>query len=275
MGRHAQLEALLAGQPGKADQFSYLQTHPPTGDRAERAAAAANVTPGASYLVRQDEYMRAIDGMIYGDSPDHGFVRGRVFAHPGLGLRFEVPTGFRLLNSDKAVVGIGPDGAQMVFTDAPGQGAFSAGDYIVSVWAKGAPLSDLRTLSIDGMPAATAITRLSGQNGPVFARLVAIAGAKGNYYRFLFTAGLEHAGRLDAGFVATAQGFRHLSATEKAGLKPYRLKVVQVKPGQKVADFVAAMPIKDYAEERFRVLNNIPPGTEPRPGVWIKTIIEG
>ena len=275
MGRHAQLEALLAGQPGKADQFSYLQTHPPTGDRAERAAAAANVTPGASYLVRQDEYMQAIDGMIYGDSPDHGFVRGRVFAHPGLGLRFEVPNGFRLLNSDKAVVGLGPDGAQMVFTEAPGQGAYSAGDHIVSVWAKGAPLSDLRSLSIDGLPAATAITRLSGKDGPVFARLVAIAGTNGSYYRFLFTAGLEQAGRLDAGFLATAQGLRRLTATEKAGLKPYRLKVVQVKPGQKVADFVAAMPIKDHAEERFRVLNNIPPGTEPRPGLWIKTIIEG
>ncbi|MFY8095178.1 MAG: M48 family metalloprotease [Niveispirillum sp.] len=275
MGRHAQLEALLAGQPGKADQFSYLQTHPPTGDRAERAAAAASLTPGATYLIRQDEYMRAIDGMIYGDSPDHGFVRGRVFAHAGLGIRFEVPDGFRLLNSDQAVIGLGPGGSQIVFSEAQGQGAYSAGDYITNVWAKGAPLGELRPLTIDGVPAATAVTRLSGQNGPVHARLVAIAGKTGRYYRFLLTSPLEQAGRLDGAFVSSVQGFRRLSAAEKAGLKPYRIKVAQVKPGQKVADFVATLPLKDYAEERFRVLNNIPPGTEPRPGVWIKTIIEG
>ncbi|WP_165772014.1 M48 family metalloprotease [Niveispirillum lacus] len=276
MGRHAQLEALLAGQPGKADQFSYLQTHPPTGDRAERAAAAASMTPGAPYLIRQDEYMQAINGMIYGDSPDHGFVRGRVFAHTGLGIRFEVPDGFRLLNSNEAVLGLGPSGSQIVFSDAQAQGAFSAADYIGNVWAKGTALADLRSLSIDGIPAATAVTRLAGPQGPVHARLVAIAGNAGRYYRFLLTAPLEQAGRLDAVFLSsTQQGFRRLTAAERAGLKPYRIKVVQVKPGQTVSDFVAAFPLKDYAEERFRVLNNIPPGTEPRPGIWVKTIIEG
>ncbi|MFV3128134.1 M48 family metalloprotease [Niveispirillum sp. KHB5.9] len=275
MGRHAQLEALLAGQPGKADQFSYLQTHPPTGDRAERASAAASVTPGASYLIRNEDYMRAIDGMIYGDSPSHGFVRGRVFAHTGLGIRFEVPDGFRLLNSDQAVIGLGPDGSQIVFSDAPTQGAYSAADYIANVWAKGAPLADARTLTIDGQPAATAITKLSGQNGPVFARLMAIAGGSGRYYRFLLTVPWDRAERLDGGFMATVQGFRRLNATERAALKPYRIKVVQVKQGQNVAGFVAAQPLKDHGEERFRVLNNIPPGTEPRPGLWVKTIIEG
>lgn len=275
MGRHAQLEALLAGQPGKADQFSYLQTHPPTGDRAERASAAASLTPGATYLIRQDEYMQAINGMIYGDSPAHGFVRGRVFAHTGLGIRFEMPDGFRLLNSDQAVIGLGPDGSQIVFSEDQAQGAFSAGDYIANVWAKGAPLAEARTLTIDGLPAATAVTRLSGQNGPVFARLVAVAGPPGRYYRFLATTPLERAPRLDTGFLSMAQGFRRLTAAEKAGLKPYRIKVVQVKTGQKVADFVATMPLKDHAEDRFRVLNNIPPGTEPRPGIWVKTIIEG
>ncbi len=275
MGRHAQLEALLAGQPGKADQFSYLQTHPPTGDRAERAAAVASQMPSAHFLVNQDAYLKAIDGMIYGDSPDHGLVRGRVFAHPGLGIRFEVPDGFRLLNGEQAVIALGPDDAQIVYSQGQAQGAFSAADYIANVWANGTALTDLRPLTIDGLPAATAVTRLSGKDGPVFARLVAIVSGPGRYHRLLFLCPLSTADRYMAGFQATAQGFRRLKPEEKAGLKPYRLKVVQVKPGQKVADFVAAMPLKDHAEERFRVLNNIPPGTEPRPGIWVKTIQEG
>ncbi len=47
MGRHAQLQALLAGQPGAADSFSYLQTHPPTTERVEKASAAAAAREGA------------------------------------------------------------------------------------------------------------------------------------------------------------------------------------------------------------------------------------
>ncbi|MFV3075186.1 M48 family metalloprotease [Niveispirillum fermenti] len=276
MGRHAQLEALLAGQPGRADQFSYLQTHPPTGDRAERATAAAAQMGGANLLVRQSEYMQAIDGMIYGDSAQNGFVRGRVFAHPGMDFRFEVPDGFRLLNSDQAVIGLGPEGSQIVYSQGQADGAYSAADYIANAWAKGVQLGELRSLTIGGLPAATAVTQLSGQSGPAFARLVAIsAGTAGRYHRFLLSSPPALASRLDPGFLDTANSFRRLTAAEKAGLKPYRIKVVQVKQGERVADFVARMPLKDHADERFRVLNNIPPGTEPRPGVWVKTIVEG
>lgn len=275
MGRHAQLEALLAGKPGQADQFSYLQTHPPTGERAQQAAQAATQAGGQNLKVGRAEYLRAIDGMIYGDSPGHGYVRGRVFAHPQMNIRFEVPEGFRLLNSEQAVVGIGPQGAQIVFDQAPAQGVGNPQDFITRVWAGNAPLSGLQTFTVDGKPAATAVTRLNSKSGTFDARLVAIRGGNDSFYRFLFTSPPAATSQLSAGFQATATSLRALTAAEKAGLRPYRIKIVTVKPGERVADFVARMPYKDYPEERFRVLNNIPPGTEPQPGQLLKMITEG
>jgi predicted Zn-dependent protease len=276
MGRQAQLEALLAGKPGQADQFSYLQTHPPTGERAQQAAAAAQQAGGgANLLVRRDEYLKAIDGMIYGDSPGHGFVRGRVFTHPGLNLRFEAPEGFRLVNSEDAVVGVGPNGAQIVFDQVPGQGAATPQDYITRIWAANAPLGQLSPLTIDGQPAATAATRLNTKAGTMDARLVAIRAGGDSFRRFLFVSPPSLSAQLSAVFQATAMSLRRLSADEQRKLVPYRLRLVKVKAGDSMAGFAARIPLRDHAEERLRVLNNIPPGTEPRPGEWIKTITEG
>ncbi len=39
----------------------------------------------------REPYLRRIDGLLYGDDPAQGFVRGRAFLHPELGFRFEVP----------------------------------------------------------------------------------------------------------------------------------------------------------------------------------------
>ena len=39
----------------------------------------------------EDRYLQALDGMVFGDDPSEGFVRGREFLHPRLAIAFEVP----------------------------------------------------------------------------------------------------------------------------------------------------------------------------------------
>ena len=47
----------------------------------------------------RDALLDAIDGMIWGEDPAQGVVRGRSFQHPDLRIAFEAPPGFRLQNS--------------------------------------------------------------------------------------------------------------------------------------------------------------------------------
>jgi predicted Zn-dependent protease len=176
MGRHAQLQALLAGRPGAADGFSYLQTHPPTGERVQRANTAVAERPGADWRVERDGYLRRLDGMVYGDNPANGFVRDRVFAHPSLGFRFQVPPGFRLLNGAQQVTAIGPTPETlMIFDGARAKAARDPADYLVTEWAGPGRVQGVGRIDINGMPAATGTARLDTRAGPVDARLVAIA----------------------------------------------------------------------------------------------------
>ena len=92
---HGRLEAELRGQPGKADAFDIMQTHPRTAERIARAIAEAGTKTVAEPLIAREIYLGKIDGLLYGDDPEQGFVRGRRFLHPWLRFAFEVPRGFR------------------------------------------------------------------------------------------------------------------------------------------------------------------------------------
>lgn len=276
MGRHAQLQALLAGQPGAADSFSYLQTHPPTAERVEKAAAAATGRQGAQWEVDRDAYLRLLDGVTYGDSAENGFVRDRVFAHPKLGFRFEVPPGFRLLNGQRQVTALSPDRkAMIIFDGAPDQGVGDPAQFIASAWAPKAQLAAVERIEVNGLPAATAVTQAQTQGGVVDVRLVAIRWDQDTYYRFMFVTARDLTRGLAAPLREATYSFRRLTERERDALRPYRIQVVTVRPGEGVADLIRRMPFKEHAEERFRVLNDIAPGTELRPGQLVKIVTEG
>ena len=57
----------------------------------------------------RDFYLDGIDGLLFGDSPNEGYVRGTEFLHPVLGVRFfQSRTSFRIDNNADAVLATGP-----------------------------------------------------------------------------------------------------------------------------------------------------------------------
>lgn len=119
---HQRLEAELKGLDEKtAEQSNIFATHPRTADRIAQAITLSENSKanGDGKAMRNaDTYLNEIDGLIFGDDPDEGLVRGQVFIHPGIDLRFEVPDGFTLKNSPTLVLATDKSGAVLKFTDA-------------------------------------------------------------------------------------------------------------------------------------------------------------
>src|SRR3546814_9170659 len=140
-----------------SDLFSIMQTHPRTTDRIERALEQAGATSVADPLVAQDIYYDKIDGMIYGDNADQGYIRGRSFAHPKLRLSFSVPAGFRLYNQSQAVIARDADGKAIIqFDRAPKPYGGAMTDYLTKVWGANVRLRGVEAITVNGLPAATA-----------------------------------------------------------------------------------------------------------------------
>ncbi len=268
---HARLEAALAGQPEKADAFNIMQTHPRTGDRIERALEQAGATPVADPLVAQDVYFRKIDGMLYGDGPDQGYIRGRTFAHPQLKLAFEVPEGFRLYNQAQRVMARdGAGKAVIVFDRGPSNYHGSMTGYLTNVWAASANLDGLEAITVDGMPAATAAIAARGKDY----RLLVIRYDATTIYRFVFLSAAERTASLNRPFRETTYSFRKLSAAQAAELKPWRLRIYEVKAGDNPAKIAARMPFAEENLKRFLVLNGFTLVTRLEPGQRVKIVAE-
>jgi predicted Zn-dependent protease len=268
---HSRLEAELAGQPEKADSFNIMQTHPRTTDRIQRALEQAGANPVADPLVAQNVYFDKIDGMIYGDKADEGYIRGRTFAHPKLKFAFEVPEGFRLYNQSQAVVARDGEGkAAIQFDRAPKPYGGSMTDYLARVWGANVRLSKVEAITVNGLPAATA--SLSG-NGKDY-RLVALRYDSGSIYRFIFVSASERTAALNVAFRETTYSFRKLSDAEASALKPRRVHIYEVKAGDSPAKIAARMPFAQENLKRFLVLNGFTETTTLEPGQRVKIVTE-
>jgi predicted Zn-dependent protease len=147
-------------------------------------------------------------------------------------------------------------------------------DYISNVWAKNVRLQSLDSMTINGMEAATATAAGKTQQGPAFLRLVAIRYDANTIYRFIFLSPAQNAAAADQGFRQAAQSFRKLSASEAAAIKPLRVHVVTVKPGDTVSSLAKQMAFDDYQEQRFRVLNGLSADQNLVAGQRVKLIVE-
>ncbi len=266
------LEAQIAGNPGAADRFNLLATHPRTADRVERAIAEAGAVTVKEPVVGRDVYLRKLDGVVYGDDPDQGIVRGRQFIHPKLRFAFEVPEGFRLINSADAVVALGPDNAHIEFDLVGNASGMRASTYLTNVWAKGVQLTDLETINVNNMEAATGWARLLLQGGTMEVRPVAIAFDRQTIARLFFVFPPQQSGRLQEGLKKTTYSFRRLAAGEAEHVRPDRIRIVAVQAGDTAQSLARRQPFENYLLDRFRVLNGLGPNDVLRPGALVKLV---
>ncbi|MGH6931232.1 MAG: M48 family metalloprotease [Dongiaceae bacterium] len=268
------LDATIAGRPEMADGYSIMSTHPRTSDRIRQTIQQAGAAQVPNPLVERELYLSKINGMLYGDEPEQGYIRGRQFLHPTLHFRFEVPPGFHMINTADAVIARRADGATIDFSAAKQASNASMYDYLVGEWAPNLALTDAETIDVNGMAAATGSDRVETRSGSRDFRLVAIRYDDNNVYRFLFIIKPEITQQLGRDLRETTYSFSRLSKREAAALRPQRVDVVSALPGETIEELAAKMPFESYQTERFRVLNGLAPGDRLAPGQLVKIIAE-
>jgi predicted Zn-dependent protease len=269
MGRNIELKpsGSAANDPHSLD---FLSSHPATPDRVKNAVAQArqHSAPGAGERDKAD-YLTGIEGLVFGEDPSEGFVRGRRYLHPKLGFTFTAPEGFALDNTAQAVLGIKEGGEQALRLDVvqvPAEQTLAA--YLTSGWIEGIDKSSVENMTISGFPAATATAK--GEEWSF--RLYAVRFGS-EVYRFVFatkhkTAGTERA------FRDSISSFRRMSLAEIAAAKPLHIKLVTVAAGDTPERLASRMALADRPLERFRVLNGLASGQPLKPGDQVKIVVE-
>ncbi|MFQ0813415.1 metalloprotease [Brucella anthropi] len=249
--------------------LDFLASHPATPQRIQLALGHARRigAPGVGTTDR-DSFLNGIDGLLYGDSPNEGYVREQTFIHPKLGVTFRAPDGFTIDNSANAVMASGPGEVAIRFDGASLPAGSNLADYIRSGWVTGLDDSSIRSTTINGLPAATA--RASADRWQFD---IVVIGANNKVYRFL-TAAPKGSSALLPAAQAVTQSFRLLSPEEQNAIKPLRIRVVTVKPGDTLASLSARMQGTTRKLELFRLLNAMSAGETVSVGDRVKLISE-
>ncbi|WP_245644216.1 M48 family metalloprotease [Magnetospirillum moscoviense] len=271
---HARLEARMAGRdPDQVDQSHFMSTHPRTTDRVQAAIDAALKAPPSGTL-GADTLLDRVDGMVFGDDPSQGFVRDRVFVHPGEGFRFEVPAGFRITNGERAVQAQHPNGAAILFDGAKAPaGDFDMLGYLTHSWLPKARLAGAERIQVNGMAGATATTTGRTRQGNVDVRVVAVRFDSDSIYRFTFLTPPRQTTALGEELRRATYSLRPLSTEERREVQPWRIKVVRVKAGDSVASLSARMALAQWKEETFRLLNRLDEDDRIEPGRRVKLVV--
>lgn len=266
------LQQRMAGSAAGNELGSFFATHPPTQERVNRATALAGQTPPVQNPVTNREtYLRAVDGTVYGDSAEQGFVRGRQFIHPVLRVKFEVPQGFRIQNTPKQVIATDASGATILFDMGEGR-IDDAVDYITTSWAPNAATGNQEVIEVNGMPGATASTRMLVNGRQQEGQLVAISAGNNKFYRLVFLAPAGGMSRYATEFRRTTYSLSKLTNRDVELASPNRVRLIKVKQGDTIQSLAAQMPVPDFAVERFCLLNGLQPGDRLTPGDTLKTV---
>lgn len=272
---HNSLERELAGREGRDPISDFFATHPRTDDRVRRAISAARLSGAVpSALLLRERYLQQIIGLLYGDDPEQGLVRGQTFVHPSLGFTFEVPPKYRLFNTERAVFAKGPEDAMIRFDSAKNRTAVDMVSYLLQTWGRGVGLSDVERILINGMEAATGRASVRSKGQPADLRLVAVRFAHDKIYRFMMVTPLKTEQNLRQNLQRTTYSFRRLSPGEANDYRPFRLGVIVVKSEDTIERLARTLPLPDYQVARFQTLNGLSKDATLSPGQRVKIVTE-
>jgi predicted Zn-dependent protease len=268
MGRSAELRS--GNQKTDTRTLEFLSSHPATPERVANATLNARqyAAPGPGSRERAD-YVRMLDGLVYGEDPSEGFVRGRRFVHPKLGFTFTAPDGFVLENTPQVVFGIRDGGDQALRLDVvriPADQKLT--EYLQSGWIENIDQNSIEEVTINGFHGATA----TANGEPWGFRLYAIRFGS-EVYRFIFAAKVKTP-ELDRHFREAVSSFRRMSRAEARAARPLRLKIVAVGANDNIDRLAARMGYADKQLERFRVLNGLDQNDKLKPGDVVKIVVE-
>ena len=250
-------------------------------ERKENEKQAKSVGPDAPVAVAaaadpgRERYLKAIDGLPVGASRSQGVMKGNRFYHADLGITMAFPTGWKVQNTQDRLIAISPDKGSVfqMRTESPPPN-MRPQEFLGKLLAN-QNASQGMPIEINGLQGYTTIVRSAKTNfGVVPARHTVVYF---NSLAYVFSGASRASTGVPSGdplFMSTMKTFRRLKSSEFALAEPYKIKTLVADSKTTVEELAKSSPIKEYAVEQLRLMNDLYPDKEPKAGQMIKVITE-
>lgn len=259
---------------------SFLSTHPNPGDRNNTVRKLTEFWKDSlnrsDWKVNSENYLKMIDGMVYGEDPRQGYTEGNVFYHPELKFRFNYPSGWQIQNSPSQVATAPKDGkALVIFTLAQQKTLEEAAQATVKQF--GLTPSDSKSLTVNGLPALAVLSQqvqqdqASGQQqaNQVLSYFINYGG---NIYVFHGVSTAKDFRSYQREIESTLSSFAPLNDQAKLNVRPKTINVKPVNTGGSVSQALTSLGVPQNQLREVALLNNMELKDNIKPGTLIKTI---
>jgi len=240
-----------SGLPG------WFSTHPGPENRVEALRVRAKDWQQKLNLkemqVNRENYLREIDGLVFGDDPRQGYVADDVYYHPGFRFQFPVPTKWKLSNKPSQVqmVSEGQDAVILFSVISGSSSREAAGNFITKT---GAYAIRADAVQVDGLPSQRVLSEIRTQK--IVYRLMSYFIEKGrNVFVFHGLTSIERFQNYGPLFENTMSQFKELSDPRRIHVKPDRIRVRAVRTTDTLENALRGLGVQNEKLKEMVLLN--------------------
>lgn len=250
---------------------AFMSTHPDPGDREEktRTLAKAAAQGKSGLVVRSRDYVRRMDGIVFGNDPRQGWFEGTRFVHPTLRFELTFPSGWATQNTRSSVAAASSDRrSAMQLTLAADAGQLAPVQFVQQLALSNKIASfEGQSVSIDGLPAWVghlAVTRSDGSSAQLPAAFIRDGD---NLFEVLGQAPDD-----ESPVFQSFRSFRHVRDPALLAVQPPRVKVVTVPQTGAFSMVVQGFGPQEVGVDVESILNNVEPDEGVSSGILLKLV---
>jgi predicted Zn-dependent protease len=269
------LNRLSGGDEGQRIP-TFMSTHPDPLNRYAKVGQWAKEEqknyPNKTFKENRNQYLRMLEGLIYGEDPRQGYQEGNTFYHPELKLQFPVPTNWQLANSPQQVQMAPKDGkAMMIFTLATEKTLNEAATNFVT--QNKLQKKEDANLTINGFPAKAIVSEQVDEQGAVTLKIVTYFIQDGSTI-YLFHGMAEPANFLIYKnlFRNTMEGFARLTDRAKINVQPDRIHIESINSPTTLSAAFRNAGIKSDRFDEMAIVNGMQLSDQLKRGQLIKVL---
>jgi len=255
----------------------WFSTHPNPDDRigaVQRKAKEWQKELGIKNLkVNRDVYLKNIDGLVFGENPQEGFVEHNVFFHPLLRFQFPVPVNWTFQNTRTMVrMTSSKKDAAILFILSPTDSPKKAAQAFVN--ESGARVVSSEQKNVNSLPAFCLVTKVRSNKGIIEIMSYFIQEGAG-VYEFHGLTPESRFQKYSRIFENTMEGFRRLTDRRKLNVKPDRIRVVRSPKAGTMEQVLRSLGAPEGKLNQWAIMNG-KTLSEPVPsGMLLKIVKKG
>ncbi len=254
----------------------FLSTHPDPGDRENRTRTLAQAaTAGKAGLqIRGRDYLKRIDGIVYGDDPRQGYFENGRYYQPQMNFEMVMPSGWATQNGKSALVAQADEQrAGMQLTLATAGADVTPEAYVAQLKATG-KVTDAQGQreTIGGWSAwvgRVGVTNAQGQAGTLV--LATLRQAPDRLFQIVGSS--QKPGDADeAAILAAVRSLRPLSDPKRANPSPAHLRVKAATASGEFSAVIPKLGTSSLDVDELSLINGVEADEDIRSGQLLKTV---